>query len=578
MVSLPEASAILPLPQVPWLAARRIANMARLKIARTNRAAKATPRRFSASRVERELEELNQVGIALSETRDVEQLLELILGKAREITSADAGSLYLVQQEGPSASGAMRNPSLRFKLTQNDSIQFPFSEHTLPLTQESMAGFCALHGEVIELADAYRIPKGRPFRFYATFDEQSGYRTRSLITLPMKNGKGEVLGVLQLINCKRNPRARLTDAAAVRRWVHPFPERAIRLGLSLASQAAVAYENSKLYHDIENLFDGFVNAAVKAIEQRDPTTSGHSQRVCTMTVALADAVDREPRGPYGDLRFSREQMKELRFAALLHDFGKVGVREEILVKAKKLYPLQLIRVMERFDYIRRDIEARTAEQKVEALQKLSRKEAAGRLKLLDEESHRLLSELERSANFISRINEPTLLPTGDFEALSEIAQKTYRDPRGTERPYLSSDEVRLLAIPRGSLDAEERRQIESHVTHSFNFLAQIPWTREFGGIPEIARAHHEKLNGRGYPLGLNSEQIPVQAKMMTICDIFDALSASDRPYKKAVPTDRALDILKLCVRDGEIDPELFRVFLEGQIYRLAAKPAERSGA
>jgi response regulator RpfG family c-di-GMP phosphodiesterase len=326
-----------------------------------------------------------------------------------------------------------------------------------------------------------------------------------------------------------------------------------------------------LYQDIGNLFDGFVNAAVKAIEQRDPTTSGHSHRVCEMTVALAEAIDREPRGPYGDLRFSREQMKEIRYAALLHDFGKVGVREEVLIKAKKLYPLQFVRVLDRFDYIRRDIEARISQQKVEALLSLSRKEAEKRLRTLDEEARRLLVELDRYAEFIARANEPTLLPTSDFDVLNEIAHKTYRDPRGTERPYLSSEEVRFLSIPRGSLDADERRQIESHVLHSFNFLAQIPWTEEFRGIPEIARAHHEKLNGKGYPFGLNSNQIPIQAKMMTICDIYDALSASDRPYKRAIPTDRALDILKRCVRDDEIDPELFRVFLEAQVYRLAGK-------
>jgi HD-GYP domain-containing protein (c-di-GMP phosphodiesterase class II) len=525
----------------------------------------------SAARASRELEELNRIGIALSETRDVDQLLDLILRKAREITMADAGSLYLVERGHASTDAGIRNPGLRFKLTQNDSVQFAFSEHTLPLTEDSMAGYCALQGEVIELADAYRIPKSRPFRFNEFFDQQGGYRTRSLITLPMKNGKGEVLGVLQLINCKRNSQARLTNAGAVHRLVHPFPERAVRLALSLASQAAVAYENSTLYQDIENLFDGFVNAAVKAIEQRDPTTSGHSQRVCAMTMALADAVDREPRGPYGDLRFSREQMRELRYAALLHDFGKVGVREEVLVKAKKLYPMQFVRVLDRFDYIRRDIEARVAQQKVEALLSLSKKEAAARLRLLDEESQRLLGELDRFADFIARANEPTLLPSGDFEVLNEIAQKSYRDPRGTERPYLSSEEVRLLSIPRGTLDTDERRQIESHVVHSFNFLAQIPWTPEFRSIPAIARAHHEKLNGKGYPLGLNSAQIPVQAKLMTICDIFDALSASDRPYKRAVPTDRALDILKLCVRDQEIDSELFRVFLDAQVYRLAGK-------
>lgn len=545
--------------------------MARIKKSSSQRTPRARSGPLSATKATRELEELNRVGIALSETRDVERLLDLILKKAREITAADAGSLYLVEKRGTSADEGMRAPLLRFKLTQNDSAQFPFIEHTLPMSEESMAGYCALHGEVIELADAYRIPKARPFRFNASFDQEAGYRTRSLITLPMKNGKGEVLGVLQLINCKRHAKALLANSSAVRRWVHPFPERAVRLGLSLASQAAVAYENSRLYRDIENLFDGFVNAAVKAIEQRDPTTSGHSQRVCKMTVALAEAVDREPRGPYGDLRFSREQMKELRYAALLHDFGKVGIREEVLVKAKKLYPLQLVRVLDRFDYIRRDIEARIAQQKVEALLSLSRKPAAERMRLLDEESRRQLGELERFAEFIAKANEPTLLPSGDFELLSQIAQKSYREPNGAERPYLSTQEVRFLSIPRGSLDADERREIESHVVHSFNFLAQIPWTPEFRAIPEIARAHHEKLNGKGYPFGLNSGQIPVQAKMMTICDIFDALSASDRPYKRAVPTDRALDILKLCVRDQEIDPELFRVFLDAQIYRLPGK-------
>ncbi|HZV88277.1 MAG TPA: HD domain-containing phosphohydrolase [Candidatus Binatus sp.] len=544
----------------------------------------AVPRRaaLSAAHAGWELEELNRVGIALSETRDVERLLAMILRKAREITGADAGSLYLAEQAAGDANssspgvvkGAEDTRQLRFRLTQNDSVQFPYAEHSLPITESSMAGYCALHGEVIELADAYRIPKSRPFHFNSSFDEQAGYRTRSLITLPMKNGKGEVLGVLQLINCKRHPQARLTDVNAVHRYVHPFPEHAVRLGLSLASQAAVAFENSQLYRDIENLFDGFVNAAVKAIEQRDPSTSGHSQRVCQMTIALAEAVDREPQGPYADLRFSREQMKELRYAALLHDFGKVGVREEVLVKAKKLYPLQFSRLLDRFDYIRRDIEARISEQKVEILLGHFRREAEARvrLKLLDGEAVRLLGELDRYVEFITRVNEPTILPSSEFELLAEISQKTYHDPRGAERPYLTSEEVKYLSIPRGSLDTGERRQIESHVTHSFNFLAQIPWTPEYRAIPEIARAHHEKLNGRGYPDGLTSSAIPVQAKMMTICDIFDALSASDRPYKRAVPTDRALEILKLCVRDEEIDTELFRLFLDAQVYRLLSKP------
>jgi len=525
----------------------------------------------AAARLTRELEELHRIGIALSETRDVDRLLTMILQKAREITCADAGSLYLVEHDAASSNGSGEARRLRFRLTQNDSVQFPFSEHTMPLTESSMAGYCAMHGEVIELADAYRIPKSRPFQFNSAFDKQVGYHTRSMLTLPMKNGKGEVLGVLQLINCKRNANARLTSEAAVKRHVHAFSEGAVRLGLSLASQAAVAYENSRLYRDIENLFDGFVNAAVAAIEQRDPTTSGHSQRVCDLTVALAEAVDREPRGPYGDVRFSREQMKELRYAALLHDFGKVGVREEVLVKAKKLYPLQFSRLFDRFDYIRRDVEARIAQQKVDALLTMSKKDAEARLRALDDEAQRRLGELSGYCDLIAKANEPTILPASEFDILTEIALKTYHDPRGTERPYLTSEEVRFLSIPRGSLDPDERRQIENHVVNSFNFLKQIPWTREFRGIPEIARAHHEKLNGKGYPNGLTAEEIPIQAKMMTICDIYDALSASDRPYKRAVPMDRAIDILKLCVRDEEIDSELFRVFLEAHVYRLAGK-------
>ena len=526
-------------------------------------------RRYAAQ----DLSKLNEIGIALSETRDVNQLLGLILTKVREITGADAGSLYIVEQgdrsAGPSGKTAQGLPRLRFQLAQNDSVEFPYEAHTLPITEESTAGYCALHGEVVELPDAYRIPNDRPYHFNPSLDEQSGYRTRSLLTLPMRNNKGEVLGVLQLINCQRDAHAKLATAGGTEKQVRAFPKSAIELGLSLASQAAVAYENSRLYRDIENLFDGFVRAAIKAIEQRDPTTSGHSQRVAEMTLALAEALSRDQSGgPDSGLQFSPAQMKELRYAALLHDFGKVGVREEVLVKAKKLHPLQFFRVLDRFDYIRRDIEARTAQQKVDVLLTTPAKKAADRLRALDEEAGRLLAELDRCVDFVGRINEPTIMPSTEFGALGEIATKTYRDARGKQQPYLTPDEVRSLSIARGSLNPDERRQIESHVVNSFNFLMQIPWTHEFRGIPQIAHAHHEKLNGKGYPRGLTAAEIPVQAKMMTICDIYDALVASDRPYKRAVSAERALDILRHCARDNEIDGDLFRVFVEAKIFQL----------
>jgi len=290
-----------------------------------------------------------------------------------------------------------------------------------------------------------------------------------------------------------------------------------------------------------------------------------------MTVGLAEVVDRTGTGAYAVTRFSPEQMKEIRYAALLHDFGKVGVREEVLVKAKKLYPLQMELVANRFDYLVRDLEVQMEREKSRTLLELGRTEAKSRLASLEEEFRARRAELEEAFGIIVRANEPTVLPAGRFDRLFDIAQQTYRDPRGVERPVLTQDELRFLTIPKGSLDPDERAQIESHVIHSFNFLLQIPWTKEIREIPRIARAHHEKLNGTGYPYNLKGDQIPVQAKIMTICDMFDALSASDRPYKKAVPSERALEILEMCVKDHELDPELFQLFIEAKIFALMAR-------
>ncbi len=530
--------------------------------------------REDLARAERETEELNRIGVALSETHDVGVLLRLILAKAREITGADAGSLYLVEEARGDADGsADEGPRLRFKLTQNDSRQFPFTEYLLPIREDSMAGYAAMRGEAIAMEDAYRVPRDLPYRLNLRYDEETGYRTKSIVTLPMKNGRGEVLGVLQLINCKRHREARLLTAEDVAREAQPFPERAIRMALSLASQAAVAYENSKLYQDIETLFEGFVQAAVTAIEQRDPTTSGHSHRVSTMTVGLAEIVDRASTGLYAETRFTPGQMKEIRYAALLHDFGKVGVREEVLVKAKKLYPAQISVLQNRFDYVRKDLEARTEKKKFRAVLESQREEALSEVQRLDRDLERRLTELDEAFGVIQQANEPSLLPAGQFDRLFEIARLSYRDPRGAEHPLLTPDEVRFLSIPRGSLDSSERQQIESHVVHSFNFLMQIPWTKEISQIPSIARAHHEKLNGTGYPYRLKGVEIPVQARMMTICDIFDALSAADRPYKKAVPAERALAILESAVRECELDPELFKLFLDAKIFQLSFRPS-----
>ena len=560
--------ATLPRRAAPSLVRKTVdAAIANIELAQREREARA-----ELARAEREMEELNRIGIALSQTHEVEALLNLILTKAREITGADAGSLYLVEESRPdvlSAGHGVRQ--LRFKLTQNDSVQFPFAEVEIPLQENSLAGYTALHGEVINLADARRIPRGRPYHFNPRFDQETGYHTRSLLTLPMKNGRGEVIGVLQLINCKANPEARLSSLEVVEQEVRPFSDRAVRLALSLASQAAVSYENGRLYSDIEKLFEGFVQASVKAIEQRDPTTSGHSLRVSRMTVGLAEIVDRVDTGTYASIRFAPEQMKEIRYAALLHDFGKVGVREDVLVKAKKLYPMQMEVIAHRFDYLYMELEARLQREKVRLLLEMDRPKALARIAALEEEYRLRRTQMESGFEIIRQANEPTVMPEGKFDRLFEIARQSYRDPRGREKPVLTAEEVRYLSIPKGSLSPDERAQIESHVVHSFNFLLQIPWTKQIREIPRIVRAHHEKLNGTGYPYQLRSEEIPVQAKIMTICDIFDALSASDRPYKKAVDADRALGILEISVKDNELDPELYRLFLEAKIFHLANK-------
>ncbi len=532
---------------------------------RKQSAAKALRARENQKRTEKELKELLQIGVALSSERNVDSLLSLILSKARDITNADAGSLYLMEE---SESGVKH---LRFKLTQNDSIQFLFKETTIPLAETSMAGHVALRGDAINLPDAYKIPAERPYRFNDSFDRNSGYRTRSVLTLPMRNARDQILGVLQLINCKRNASARLQTPTDVKRQVIPFSVNSVNLGLSLASQAAVAYENSKLYDEIQRLFEGFVGAAVTAIEQRDPATSGHSFRVSSLTLGLAETVDAVQTGKYKPTRFTREQMKEIRYAALLHDFGKVGVREDVLVKAKKLYPWQLELVKNRFDFISKGIEAGTALKKLELILERGREATASELAALDKEFVHRLKEIDDDLRFVLEVNEPTILHSAVLDRINKIARQNFTDAKGNSHPLLSTDEVTMLSIPRGSLDEDERRQIESHVTYTFKFLEEIPWTRELRGIPRIARAHHEKLNGKGYPDGLHEADIPLPTKMMTICDIFDALNAADRPYKPAVPVDRALKILEESVRENELDAELFRLFLEAKVYERTAK-------
>ncbi len=512
-----------------------------------------------------DLETLNKIGVALSTERNPDALLELVLSKSREITSADAGSLYLVEED--QEEGIKR---LVFKLAQNDSHSVPFRRFILRIDRSSIAGYAAATGQVLNIKDAYRI-RNRPFRLNRDFDQKFGYRTKSMLVVPMKDQKDEVIGVLQLINSKKHPGVKLTTPEIVRKEVGHFSLRSQDLACSLASQAAVALENNTLYSDIEKQFDSFVAASMTAIESRDPSTVGHSERVARFTVALAEAVDRLDSGPYRNIRFTREDIRELRYAARLHDFGKVSVREEVLVKAKKLYDSQLELIKKRFQYIHKSLEAESYRKKLEHVLRFGNQGYEECFVVFDQERRRACENLDDFLENILRANEPTVLPEKTSEKLAQVAGWSFDDPSGPTEPLLTPEELQVLSIPKGSLNAEERKQLESHVKHSVNFLEKIRWTKELKHVPEIVLAHHWKLDGSGYPEHKKDQEIPLQSKMMAIADIFDALTASDRPYKRAVPVDRALTIIGSEVKSQLLDPELFKLFIDAKIYQLTAK-------
>jgi HD-GYP domain-containing protein (c-di-GMP phosphodiesterase class II) len=536
-----------------------------------------------------ELGELINIARAMTTERDVNKLLGVILEKCRFVTGADAGSIYVVEsahdsdlrssrpappmgakdsQPPPSIGGMpIRGPMLRFKLSQNDSVNYDSSEFVMPISNRSIAGSVVLAKKPINIPDAYEIPAGAPYGFDRRFDEKIGYRTKSMLTVPLVSQRDEVIGVIQLINKKNDPEKRLYTKDDIEEQVVPFDERSEELLGMVAAQAGVSLENTILYDEIRKLFDGFVKASVEAIESRDPTTSGHSRRVADLTVELAKVVDMESSGPYKDAAFSRQDLRELEYASLLHDFGKIGVREKVLVKAKKLYDERLELLRARFEFVSRSIEADILRRKLGLLERGAPK---AELDALDREMVERRAELDESWNTIEHANEPTVLAAGDFAKIEHLAKETYFDLKGEMKYLLEPQDAVALSVKRGSLTPQEYDEITSHVVHTFKFLSNIPWGKSFRRVPIIAGAHHERVNGTGYPNRLRAEEIPVQSKMMSIADIYDALTASDRPYKKAVPVERAVDILEFGVKDQHLDPELVRIFKEARVWERCA--------
>jgi HD-GYP domain-containing protein (c-di-GMP phosphodiesterase class II) len=526
------------------------------------------------------IEQLLAIGTALSSSNDLSELLHLILSKSREITCSDAGSVYLIDR-------SESEPKLLFKVAQNDSIQsHTFKEFAVPLTKKSLAGYVALTSESLNLPDAYNLPPGVPYQLDRSFDTSMPYRTCSVLVLPMQDQDKEVIGVLQLINRKLKADVPFTKENA-QEVTQPYSEWEERIVRSLASQAAISIERNHLQQSIENLFEGFVRASVQVIESRDPTTSGHSERVADLTVRLTEETNAITAGPLRSIYFSARQIQEARYAALLHDFGKVGIPEALLGKRKKLYPEQFEVIRHRFALAERTLEMECAQNKFRYLiEHPSHTHQADdsdsscshcqSLEKFDQQLAQTVETLKHYWELLQELNEPDVIVTRDFHAFSEetsaqlsvLSQYTYRDTDGVTKPLISEAEMAQLLVPRGNLTAQERAKIESHVTHTFHFLERIPWTKHLQGVPKIAYGHHEKLDGTGYPLGLKQEDIPLQAQILTIVDIYDALTASDRPYKRRLPVDTAIRILRQEAAKNKINNDLVDLFEQRQVFTV----------
>lgn len=377
---------------------------------------------------------------------------------------------------------------------------------------------------------------------------------RSVMCAPMLY-EDEVLGLIQV---------------DTRQSSHVFSAEDLEILTGISAQIAVAMKNTQLYQNIEGLFEGFVTASVTAIESRDPGTAGHSFRVADYTEHLARAVDRSPDKALRDIRFDREQIQEIRYAALLHDFGKVGVREHVLTKAKKLYPHETNELKLRFKYAQACIERRAYLDLVNLAEAntMSNAEFREHRRQIELQVRQEVDRLNEFLAMILEINEPDHYYDKNTGRLHEINEFQFLDRDGRPIQLLTNFEFSVLSFAHGSLNTEERQEIESHVSHTYKFLSLIPWTKQFSNIPDIAHAHHEKLDGTGYPRGLTGEEIPVQSKIMTIADIFDALTAGDRPYREGVTTEMALSVIEGEVKEGKLDKDLFRVFIESESYKF----------
>jgi HD-GYP domain-containing protein (c-di-GMP phosphodiesterase class II) len=513
----------------------------------------------------RRLEQLNDIGAALSQEKNLDSLLEKILIAAQTISHADGGTLYLIEEGTRLRFAIMRNDTLKIALGGTSGNEIPF--YPIQLYKDGkpvnsmVAAYAALNQRTVNIADAY-TEAGFDFSGTRQFDQKTGYRSKSFLTVPMKNHEGEIIGVLQLINC----------LASDTREILPFSEADQRLAESLASQAAIALTNRALINQLEELFESFIVLINTAIDEKSPYTGGHCQRVPMLTMMLAEAVNETGDGPLATFTMTDKDRYELKIAGMLHDCGKVTTPVHVVDKSTKLETIfdRISLIETRFEVLKRDAEIEALGKRLElaqdpAVNEMSRREQQYGM---DQALRERVRQLDVDREFLRRCNIGGEYMPPEAQARVREIGRSYRwtDPSGHIAHFLSEDEINNLTIARGTLTAEERETINHHIVATIKMLEALPWPKHLHSVPEYAGGHHERMDGKGYPRGLVREQMSVQARVMGIADIFEALTAKDRPYKHGKTLSESLKILGHFKQNGHIDPDLFDIFVRQKVY------------
>ena len=509
------------------------------------------------------LKELNSIGIALSKKQSTMRLLETILVAAKHLTNADGGTIYLMQGEG-------KERTLKFEIIRTDSLHLamggtsgtPILFYPVKLIGEDgkpnnsmVVAYAALHDCTVNIDDAYTVD-GFDFSGTKNFDKKHGYRSQSFLTVPMKNHESDIIGVLQLINAQHKQQKSIIS----------FMEADQNLVESLASQAAIALTNRQLINQLENLFESFIKLINTAIDDKSPYTGKHCERVPALTMMLAEAVNQTTTGPLRDFHMTELDRQELKIAGLLHDCGKVSTPVHVVDKATKLQTIfDLIHMIDtRFEVLKRDAEIEFLNAKLEGCKDSGAQDTAE----LEQQFQERVSKMNEERRFlrVCNIGGESMTPE-DQERVRKIGTKyTWRNIDGKEVYFLTEDEIHNLCIKSGTLTAEERNIINHHIFITIKMLEALPWPKNLRNVPEYAGGHHERMDGKGYPRGLTREQMSVQARVMGIADIFEALTSADRPYKNGKTLTESLHILGKFRLNGHLDPDLFDIFVREKVY------------